>query len=253
VGGGLIGSACARHACAREGVRVIIIGQSEPEHRADTDIHRCWHDEGRLFSTREKVWGELTRASVCRFKEIAEKSGVKFHVDSGYLDVVGPSYDGFAEWVEDSNEMQEDHDCPILSPEDLQEIFPFMSLPSEATASYEPPGQGGGYLSPRKLVRAQQKIAKDQGCEVINALATGLVRAGTGWRVETENGDYFHAKTVALCQGTYSGLSFLGKELLPALDLTFTGGGSETENNAFYGHSGKLMYISVDNQVYLKF
>ena len=84
------------------------------------------------------------------------------------------------------------------------------------------PGQGGGYLSPRKLVRAQQKIAQDQGCTVIAALVTCLVRAGTGWRVETENGNYFYAKTVALCQGTYSGLSFLGKNLLPPLDLTFT-------------------------------
>lgn len=38
VGGGLIGSACARHASAEEGVSVASIGQPEPQDRADTEV-----------------------------------------------------------------------------------------------------------------------------------------------------------------------------------------------------------------------
>ena len=38
VGGGLVGSACARHASAKEGVKVALIGPEEPEDRADTEV-----------------------------------------------------------------------------------------------------------------------------------------------------------------------------------------------------------------------
>jgi thioredoxin reductase len=38
VGGGMVGSACARHASSREGVKVAIIGPGEPEDRADTEV-----------------------------------------------------------------------------------------------------------------------------------------------------------------------------------------------------------------------
>ena len=76
----------------------------------------------------------------------------------------------------------------------------------EAYACYEAPGQGGGYLSPRNLVRAQKKIAQDQGCTMVDGLVTGLVKDGNIWKIETQSGEYFYSKAVALCQGTYSGL-----------------------------------------------
>ena len=38
VGGGLIGSACARHASLRDGLKVGLIGPKEPQDRADTEV-----------------------------------------------------------------------------------------------------------------------------------------------------------------------------------------------------------------------
>ena len=57
---------------------------------------------------------------------------------------------------------------------------------------------------------------------VVNSLATSLVSLENCWKIQTKCGQDFYSKNIALCQGTYSGLSFLAKDLLPPLDLTFT-------------------------------
>ena len=119
-------------------------------------------------------------------------------------------------------DMLKEYGSPTLCPEGVVGALPFLSLPVKASACYEAPGQGGGYLRPRDLVRAQKKIAQDQGCTMVDGLVTGLVKDGNIWKIETQSGEYFYSKAVALCQGTYSGLSFLAKDLLPPLDLTFT-------------------------------
>jgi len=224
VGGGLVGSACARHASAGEGLKVALIGPGEPLDRADTEIFGCWHDEGRLYYSRKNwaTWSYFARETVARFKEIEELSGVKFSEDCGYLGVAGPKFHGYNDWCKSTKEMVKGFGSKMLQPEDVPVLFPFMQIPSASLACYEGPGQGAGYLSPRKLVQAQQKIAQDQGCVIVASLATDLVRMENCWRIQLETGDHIYAEKIALCQGTYTGLTFLARDLLPPLDLTFT-------------------------------
>ena len=68
-------------------------------------------------------------------------------------------------------------------------------------------GNDGGYLSPRKFVLAQKKIASDHGCVVIPHLVTDLDTCHDNrWMVSTATGDSYTCDTVVLCQGTYLGL-----------------------------------------------
>ena len=159
---------------------------------------------------------------MARFKEIEELSGVKFSEDCGYLGVAGPKFHGYNDWCKSTKEMVKGFGSKMLQPEDVPALFSFMQIPSASLACYEGPGQGAGYLSPRKLVQAQQKIAQDQGCDIVASLATDLVRMENCWRIQKENGDHIYAEKIALCQGTYTGLTFLARDLLPPLDLTFT-------------------------------
>ena len=159
---------------------------------------------------------------MARFSQIEERSGIHFYEDCGYLGVAGPRYQGYNDWCKSSQTMVQEFGSKMLTPETIPAVFPFLQLPSKSMACYEEPGQGAGYLSPRKLVAAQKKIASDQGCVVVNSLATSLVSLENCWKIQTKCGQDFYSKNIALCQGTYSGLSFLAKDLLPPLDLTFT-------------------------------
>ena len=67
-----------------------------------------------------------------------------------------------------------------------------ISLQNIEPGCWEPPGvagEGAGYLSPRQMVRAQQRIAAAGGCHVIRELAVDLVRGEAGaWEVLTDTG-----------------------------------------------------------------
>ena len=189
-------------------------------------VFGCWHDEGRLYYKRKKwstpAWGHFSQESVNRFKDIKDSSGVDFFEDCGYLDVAGPKHPHFNEWCKDAERLAKSSNSQVLSPEEIPSVLPFLQLPGIAVGSYDQPGQGAGYLSPRKLVFAQQKLAMKQGCVVLSSIAKNLRQTKTGWMIQTEDGLMVSCTRVVLCQGTYTGLSFVAKDLLPPLDLTFT-------------------------------
>lgn len=110
----------------------------------------------------------------------------------------------------------------LLSPDNVSRTFPFLSIDEECVGSYE--SKNGGYLSPRQLVTAQKKIAKNHGVECLSSLVTSLDKdVRHGWIVTTADGQTLHCEKVVLCQGTYTGLSLLAGKYLPApLDIWYT-------------------------------
>ena len=105
-------------------------------------------------------------------------------------------------------------------------MLPFLSPPSDSLGYWEPPGvlgEGAGYLSPRLMVTAQQRIARDRDCVVIRDRAEDLIRLDTGdWEVVTRGGGRHTAMNVILCQGTELGLGLLAARYLPPLDVWYT-------------------------------
>ena len=98
-----------------------------------------------------------------------------------------------------------------------------MSIDSDAVGCYE--ARGGGYLSPRQFVKAQRKIAQDNGCQVMSSLVVDIRRLDQEelWEVATSDGDKLVSEKLILCQGTYLGLNLLVEKLLPGpLNVWFT-------------------------------
>ena len=93
---------------------------------------------------------------MARFSQIEERSGIHFYEDCGYLGVAGQRYQGYNDWCKSSQTMVQEFGSKMLTPETIPAVFPFLQLPSKSMACYEEPGQGAGYLSPRKLVAAQK-------------------------------------------------------------------------------------------------
>jgi len=221
IGGGLIGSACVRHACD-QGATAVLVGPQEPLDRADTETHGCWHDEGRLYTLRDVpgVWGHLACASIPRFPALEAASGIKMHQTSGYLGVSGPRYTGFQDWMKASKDYEKKGKAKVCDSQTLpSDLATFFSLPSESVACWE---AGGGHLSPRAFVAAQLSLARRAGAKLVPSLATGLSKNGDNWEVTTETGERVLGKRVVLAQGTYTAINSLLDPLLPPFDLTLT-------------------------------
>ena len=100
VGRGLIGSAAARH-LAESAQRVVVVGPDEPINRRTSPGPFCSHpDEGRItrVAGRTAIWSQLAARSIARYADIAERSGIEFHVECGFVS----SSPKISEWLENS-------------------------------------------------------------------------------------------------------------------------------------------------------
>ena len=187
-------------------------------------VFGCWHDEGRLYNCRDSYgcWGHFSRESIKRFAAIEAESGVEFQRDCGFLSVVGPAYLGLQDWLGYTGQVMKERGAELYNSVQLTKRFPFLSVPGDGLGCLEPAGAGGGYISPRQFVRAQQIIARARGCEIIRSLVTDISTAGEGFTVTTNTGAVYESEKVVLCQGTHLGLSSPARALIPAPDLWFT-------------------------------
>ena len=125
-------------------------------------VFGCWHDEGRLYNCRDSFgcWGYFSRESIKRFADIEAESGVKFHTDCGFLSVVGPEFLGLQDWLGWTGEVSRARGAQLYNSIQLSRQFPFLSVPADGFGCHEAAGAGGGFISPRQFVVAQQEIAK---------------------------------------------------------------------------------------------
>ena len=68
--------------------------------------------------------------------------------------------------------------------------------------------KNSGHINPRKLVAAQQKIAKSRGCEIINDVVVTIKdskdRDGGLAQLRCESGRMVQARKVLLCTGAFT-------------------------------------------------
>jgi sarcosine oxidase len=87
VGGGLMGTAAARH-LARVTDGVAVIGPGEPaDKKTHSGVFAGHCDEGRIMRTidPDRVWGLLANRSIARHSEIERESGISFFTSAGCL------------------------------------------------------------------------------------------------------------------------------------------------------------------------
>ncbi|MCA1395471.1 FAD-dependent oxidoreductase [Bradyrhizobium sp. BRP56] len=174
IGRGLIGSAAARH-LSKMGHDVALIGPDEP---ADFSRHGgvfgSHYDEGRITRSYDPgpFWRQANRAAISRYGEIAAESGVEFYREAGALHIGRSETSDVASigriCAEDGIQCEAYHDAG------LAERFPFLKSTAGMQGYFEP--RNAGYISPRRLVRAQTIAAERAGARIIDEPALGLWR-----------------------------------------------------------------------------
>ena len=209
IGGGLIGSAAARH-LAEAGARVVVLAPAEPtDWTASSGPFASHYDSGRItrIVDRDPVWAELGARSIARYDDIAARSGIDFHTPCG-LAWIGAD---LAEATAISQSLGGD-----ASPCDPAALYARTGLKSpdpELDCLFE--GPPAGAIDPRKLAVAQLKLAAKAGAIVVASPATALIDHGEAG-VEVR-GDFtaVRAQRIVIASGAY-GASLIGRQL----DLT---------------------------------
>jgi len=209
IGRGMIGSAAARH-LAKMGHDVALIGPDEPTDFSRHDgVFGSHYDEGRI--TRqfdpEPFWVGMNRASIARYGEIAAESGVEFYREVGVLHV-GASEDPNVASV-GTITAEAGILCEAYEDTGLGERFPFLRSTSGMRGYFEP--ENAGYISPRRLVRAQTIAAERAGARIIGEPALGISESGLGVTIRTQSGSV-DAERVLVAAGGHT-QSLLGRSL----------------------------------------
>ncbi len=218
IGGGLIGSAAARH-LSQQLQNVAVLAPPEPIHYASHDgVFASHYDQGRITRLVDPnpTWAELARRSIEQYPTVERVSGVRFHHAVGCLRLSAEpdqADDTLAQSLAAGR--AQGAQLEELAQPQLGARFPFFDVPASSAAIWET--GDAGYVNPRELVRAQLAVAQQQGATIIRAEATAL-RSGTGGFIAETAAGEIEAERLLLSGGGFTNglLPALG---LPALDL----------------------------------
>jgi sarcosine oxidase len=209
IGRGLIGSAAARH-LAKMGHDVALIGPDEPANFSQhSGVFGSHYDEGRITRTYDPgaFWRQANRATISRYGEISAESGVEFYREAGALHVGNSQTTDVASvgtiCAEDGIACEEYRDAR------LAERFPYLKSTAGMQGFFEP--RNAGYISPRRLVRAQTIAAERAGAGIIDEAALGISENGSGVTIRTRSGSV-EAERVLVATGGHTE-SLLGRSL----------------------------------------
>jgi sarcosine oxidase len=202
VGGGLFGSAAARH-LATQGKNVVLFAPEEPADVTSHDgVFASHYDEARITRILDvdELWSDLARSSISRYKQIENDSGINFHYPARYLFLCHEEIDS----INANARVAEAHNVPfeLLDSVALTERMPFLAIKSDERALLEPPP--AGYVNPRALVRAQIKCATSKGGHVINQMVSKVEEVPEGVRIITSTGENYFANNVLLATSIHT-------------------------------------------------
>ena len=186
IGAGLFGSAAARH-LSQNSDGVVLIGPAEPHRRrAHQGVFASHYDASRLtrIVDPDLLWGILAKRSVDRYRTIERLSAIPFYHDIGYM-MVTPGGLG-TDWF-DLHAMREvasdlKIDLEDLDDASLEQRFPYLRFTPGSSAVLQ--RQNAGYLDPRRLVEAQQKIAVSQGRRSSVRRSCRCARVDGNWKLK---------------------------------------------------------------------
>ncbi|XP_069101909.1 peroxisomal sarcosine oxidase-like isoform X2 [Argopecten irradians] len=216
VGAGMIGSAAARHASLQPNIRVCLVGPEEPKERSmdsPREIFASHYDESRITrrSDPDPIWATLGQKAMDRYRDLEATSGLNFYSETGCM-MAGPPAGQFMTKTQEtvtSQNIQHDY----LTPKLLRQRFPYMNLPDTDGAIYET--KNAGYINPRVLIAAQEQIARDNGCVVINDVVYEITQQDDNgaslMSVLTEGGQKIEARRVLIATGSFTNF----RNLLP--------------------------------------
>lgn len=205
VGKGMMGSAAARYLSAA-GMRVALIGQDEPaDYPSHDGVFGSHYDEGRLTHrlSKDVTWGRLAGRAIAQYPLIERQSGIRFHTPCGGL-AVARDFDTQPS-MRHRDQIAALFNVPYMSYStagDIQRAHPLLAFPEGFRGIFEP--GPAGYINPRALVRAQIKIAADQGASVVSDVVVRVDVAPGAITATTRGGQQFIGRQVLLACGAFA-------------------------------------------------
>lgn len=94
-----------------------------------------------------------------------------------------------------------------LTQQKVKKLFPYLSIPSTQAVALEP--RIAGYINPRRLVKAQQKLAKESCCEIIHDIVHSIDEVnddqlGLYCKLRLDSGRLLICGKVLLATGTFT-------------------------------------------------
>ncbi|GBN25842.1 hypothetical protein AVEN_58855-1 [Araneus ventricosus] len=206
IGAGMFGSSAARHASANPSIKVCLVGPAEPtaDELPKREIFGAHYDEGRITRVLDEAPAcqVLSQHSISRYRELEKLSGIKFYEPVGCL-FTGPKHGSFMQGCLSSGAV---HKVPLVEMAGIGETFksryPYLKLKSDEFVLLD--DNGGGHISPRNFVAAQKKVARLQGCHIIEAVVCGTETLSDGIHVvKTETKGEIKAKRLLIATGGF--------------------------------------------------
>ncbi|KAG8182835.1 hypothetical protein JTE90_000442 [Oedothorax gibbosus] len=206
VGAGMFGSAAARHASTDPSIKVCLVGPAEPttpEERSRRSFFGAHYDEGRITRVLDAVPAcqILAKHSIGRLRELEEVSGMSFYNPVGCIFMGGKNSNYMTE-IDLAGRAEK---VPLVYYHDENELrtkYPYLRMKNDECAILDE--NGAGYISPRKLVIAQKKVAKSQGCDVIENEVKEIISHSIH-EVKTVSKGTIHAKKILIATGAFTG------------------------------------------------
>ncbi|MEM9320264.1 MAG: FAD-binding oxidoreductase [Pseudomonadota bacterium] len=202
IGRGLIGSAATRHLAERMG-GVLCIGPDEPESRANhCGVFASHYDEGRMtrFVDPWPEWAITAGQSIQRYRELEHRSGIDFYTPAGYL---GLGYPG-STYNDRCAATAAAHGIRIerVDTDSLRQRYPFLSVEDGVDGLVEM--GGAGFISPRKLVQAQTRLAERAGATCMRQAARAIRSVTAGVEIELWDGTIEIAERALVTAGAFT-------------------------------------------------
>ena len=203
IGAGLFGSAAARH-LSEQHEGVVLIGPGEPaQPKTHHGVFASHYDVSRLtrIVDPDLLWGTLAKRSVARYRDIEHRSSIRFYHDIGYMMVtpggLGTEWFNFPAMREVAADLRVD--LEELDDAALQQRFPYLRFTPGSGAMLQ--AQDAGYINPRRLVEAQQGVARAQGATVLREEVVQVHRRGGQVEIKTRSGETVQANRVLIATG----------------------------------------------------
>ena len=135
--------------------------------------------------------------------------GIKFYYEVGSL-VLGVEN---GEYTNDFKSIAADlnEETTAFNSQNLKEKFPYLGTCPSLEGVYA--ARNAGHISPKNLIKAQQLLARQGGCDVMNDVVNRITVIGSGeFVLETEHSENrIKAKKILLTTGCFTN----ARELLP--------------------------------------
>jgi len=212
IGNGLMGSAAARY-LSQWSDSVALIGPGEPDDQSQHQgVFSSHYDQGRLAHkfSRDPIWAVISAQAVTNYPKLEAQSGIRFHGPVGRIHAAKFTDDEKAQWqswmaaVDPTREQLH----YFAAAEGIwPKRFPYLNFPADYDLFHE--AAPAGYVNPREMLRAQNKIAQQQGATLISEQVTRVTSASDSVTVITGAGQHISGQKALIACGAFTNFNNL--------------------------------------------